>query len=66
MKPLREWLRDQERWYFQMLLAEKNGSMKEIAKAAGYHRCQLYRKLKRLGLEDARIKLFQEAKKAVP
>lgn len=66
MKPLREFIADQERWYFQILLGEKRGNMKEVAKAAGYDRTNLYRKLKKLGLEGARQKLLGEFKKAVP
>lgn len=66
MKPLREFLIDQQRWYFQTLLGEKNGNMREVAKAAGYDRTNLYRKFKKLGLEGARQKLLGELKKAVP
>ncbi|MEY4758095.1 MAG: hypothetical protein RJA34_2993 [Pseudomonadota bacterium] len=55
-KPLRESRDEFEKVYFQYHLARESGSMTRVAEKTGLERTHLYRKLKQLGVDLARVK----------
>lgn len=55
-KPLREFRDEFEKAYFEFHLAKEGGSMTRVADKTGLERTHLYRKLKQLGVDVARVK----------